>query len=118
MKKKETRKRDLITVERFADMGFTDGYSGVKSREDYFMKEYANRNINSDEISKRILAYTLGYKKGKIISTVGIEKIKIKDNKVTYNNEIIDNSTYKVDEINNRIEELKLNNKKSKARRR
>ena len=116
MSKIRSRKRDLISVEKYEDMGFTDGYTGVKSREMIFIKEYVKRNINNDEIIKRIVSYNLGYKKGVIIAN-GVNKTKLKDNELSINGEPIKISEGDISYLYNSINELKNNFQKKKTRR-
>ena len=112
---KKLRKGELPSVESMNQMGFTDGYTGSKSRSNALIEMYSKKRINSNEIKNKIMAYSLGYEKGRLISKNGLDNTKaIGRNNISVNNEIVELNDYTIEKINNKIEEYK----KPKARRR
>ncbi len=112
---KKLRKGELPSVENMNQMGFADGYMGAKNRSNSLIETYSKKRINPTEIKNKVMAYSLGYEKGRLILQNGLNKAKAigRDN-ISVNNRIVRLSEYDVEQIDNKIEE----NKKTKARRR
>lgn len=105
MGKKNKHKRDLPTVEKMGEMGFQDGYSGIKSKEDEILKSYSKRRINADQIKIRVLAYCLGYKKGQLVLENGVNNFKIINGEIAINGKPIMLDENKINMIEQKIKE-------------
>ena len=88
MRKKN--KFEFPSVEKIERMGFQDGYAGRKSQENSLIGRFCSRDINKDQIKVRILAYALGYKRGKLLKDSSLIDCKIKDGKVAINGKTIE----------------------------
>ena len=113
------KRNDLPTKEKMERIGFQDGFSLIKSREDEYLREYTNRRINPNEIKIRILSYLLGYKKGRYVAKVGVSNIKTIKGEIAVNGKILTLSSEQINIIDEKItSSLKINKPKAKRKRR
>lgn len=113
---KKKKREEFPTVERLSRMGFQDGYSDSNSKEDELLSRFCKKGINSEQIASRILAYSLGYKKGKLVLEQGLNNCKIINGEVAVNGETVKLDDIKKYEINEKIKTLSKT-KKKKGRR-
>lgn len=84
------KKFEFPSVEKIERIGFQDGYAGRKSQENVLIGKFCKRGINKEQIKSRILAYALGYKKGKLLKDNSIDVFKIKNGQVAINGKVIE----------------------------
>lgn len=113
------KRNDLPTKEKMERIGFQDGFSLIKSREDEYLKEYTNRRINSNEIKIRILSYLLGYKRGSYVARNGVSNIKTIKGEIAANGKVLSLSNEQINIIDEKINNsFKTNKSKSRKKRR
>ncbi|MBE6152966.1 MAG: hypothetical protein E7166_01890 [Firmicutes bacterium] len=112
MKKK---KFVLPTIAKMNEMGFQDGFTARKSREDEYLNRFSKKGINSEQIKSRVVSYCLGYKKGKLIMIYGAKNTKDVNGEISVNGKIVKLSDYKLSDIEEKIKEsVELNLKKKR----
>ena len=109
---KKKNNKEFPTVEKLSKMGFQDGYAGIKSKEDALIVNFCKRKITQDQITPRILAYSLGYEKGKLVLEHGLVNCTIIKGEVAINNKVVKLDEVKEYEINEKIKSLVRSNKK------
>lgn len=98
---KKKNKSQLPTAEKLNEIGFKDGYAGLKSKENELIARFCKRGIKKEQIRLNILSYCLGYKRGQLISENGLNNCKLIKGEVAVNGKIVkldENKTYRIDE--------------------
>lgn len=113
---KKKNKKEFPSIEKLSSLGFKDGYNGNKSKEDELITNFCKRRISSEEITPRIIAYSLGYKKGILIYLYGVDKCKIMNDKIFVNNKEVKIDEIKENEINQKVMLLSKPSKKKGRR--
>jgi len=113
---KKQNKKQFPTVEKMGELGFQDGYTGKKSRENEFISMLSKKNKNQELVKARILAYSLGYKKGQLFSTNELNSFTIINGEIALNGKLICLNEKAISSVNEKISELY--NKKIKTKRR
>ncbi len=114
MGKKKNRK-EFPSIDKLNALGFRDGYNGNNNKEDELITSFCKRGISTEQITPRILAYSLGYKKGNLIYLNGLDNCKLIDGEVVINNKAVKLDNVKENEINEKIKSL-VRPKKKKGR--
>jgi len=102
---KKKNKRDLPTVQKMNEMGFQDGYSAKKSKENDLLTRFCKKGVNKEQIKIRISAYCLGYKKGQLIMKYGVNSAKDVNGQIAVNGQIVKLDDKKNNTIEDKIKE-------------
>jgi len=106
------KKFEFPSVEKTEQIGFQDGYAGRKSQENVLIAKFCNRGINPEQIKSRVLAYALGYKRGKLWKDNSLDNFNIKNGQVAFNNKVIELDLYKYVNIEEKIKNHPVKTKK------